>query len=101
LEDYDIGQFTGSPDKQLISIVGKLLLGDAHYAQNKKAVLGIADKYDFDQRFARFQAIFGGPKKLLLVTDFVQKLGGIETYVHDIAEELRFYGYTVRIVGGQ
>jgi glycosyltransferase involved in cell wall biosynthesis len=28
-------------------------------------------------------------------------LGGIETYVHDIAEELRFYGYTVRIVGGQ
>jgi hypothetical protein len=28
------------------------------------------------------------PKKILLVTDFITKLGGIETYVHDVAQLL-------------
>ncbi len=101
LEDYDIGQFAGSPDKQLMAMIDKLLLWDADYIQNKKTILATAERYTFDERFVRFQKIFGGPKKILLVTDFVQKLWGIETYVHDIAEELRFYGYTVRIIGSE
>lgn len=74
MEDYDIGQFVGSPDKQLIAMMDKLLLGDADYIKNKKTVLSIAEQYHFDERFVRFQKIFGGPKRILLVTDFVQKL---------------------------
>jgi len=74
LDDYDITQFSGSSDKQLISMIEQILLGDLHYTKNKKAVLGIAEQYNFDERFTRFQGIFGGPKKILLVTDFVQKL---------------------------
>ena len=74
MESYDIGQFAGSPDKQLIAMIDKLLLGDADYVKNKKTVLAIAEDYGFDERFVRFQKIFGGPKKILLVTDFVQKL---------------------------
>lgn len=100
LPEYDIGQFSGSHDRQLLAMIEQLLAGDPHYTKNKSSVLAIAEQYDFDRRFVNFQKIFGGPKKILLVTDFVQKLGGIETYVHDIAEELRLYGYTVRIIGG-
>lgn len=74
LEDYNIGQFSGSPDKQLIAMIEKLLLGDVDYVKHKKTSLSIATQYDFDQWFVGFQKIFGGPKKILLVTDFVQKL---------------------------
>ncbi len=101
LEDYDIGQFAGSSDKQLIAMIEKLLGWDSDYTKNKKTVLAIAERYSFDDRFVRFQKIFGGPKKILIVTDFVQKLWGIETYVHDIAAELRLYGYTIRLLGSQ
>jgi len=101
LEDYDIGQFPWSPEWQLRSMIEKLLSGDVDYIKNKKLVLTIAERYSFDERFVLFQKIFGGPKKILLVTDFVQKLWGIETYIHDIAEELRLYGYTIRILGSE
>lgn len=101
LEDYNIAQFVGSSDKQLIAMIEKLLLGDSDYTKNKNTSLSVAKQYNFDEWFVRFQKIFGGPKKILLVTDFVQKLWGIETYIYDIAEELRLYGYTIRIVGSQ
>jgi glycosyltransferase involved in cell wall biosynthesis len=38
-------------------------------------------------------------KKILLVTDFITKLGGIETYVHDVAQLLTQQWYTVDIIG--
>ncbi len=101
LPDYNIGQFSWSPEWQLRSMIEKILSGDVDYVKNKKLVLTIAERYSFDERFILFQKIFGGPKKILLVTDFVQKLWGIETYVHDIAEELRLYGYTIRILGSE
>ena len=74
MSDYDIAQFSGSPDAQLKSMIEKLLSGDVDYTKNKKTVLATARQYNFDERFVRFQGIFGGPKKILLVTDFVQKL---------------------------
>ena len=55
-------------------MIEKLLSGDVDYIKNKKLVLTIAERYSFDERFVLFQKIFGGPKKILLVTDFVQKL---------------------------
>lgn len=99
MDGYDLGQYDGSPETQLVSMINKLMGGDLYYAEHTKQAACIAESYDFDTRFAEFQQIFGGPKKILLVTDFIEKLGGIETYIYAIAEELRMYGYTIRIIG--
>jgi len=38
-------------------------------------------------------------KKILLVSDFTSKVGGIETYIHDVKAILEGMGYEVRIFG--
>lgn len=40
-----------------------------------------------------------GVSKILLVTDFVGNIGGIETYVSNLASTLEEFGYEVRTVG--
>ncbi len=49
-----------------------------------------------------FQNIFGGPEensKILLVSDFIVNIGGIEKYILDVKQLLEFQGYEVEIIG--
>jgi hypothetical protein len=52
--------------------------------------LDIAKKYSKEQWLEQFTHIAQtttetAPKKILLVTDFRHKIGGIETYIYDVA----------------
>jgi hypothetical protein len=40
------------------------------------------------------------PKKIILVSDFINKVGGIETYLHDVKALLEERGHTVHLRGG-
>ncbi|MDR2191037.1 MAG: glycosyltransferase [Candidatus Peribacteria bacterium] len=40
------------------------------------------------------------PQKIVLVSDFINKIGGIETYLHDVKALLESKGHEVRLRGG-
>ena len=84
----------------------------------EKAVLALADVPDetwerwkglakeraseySEEAFRRSVRKFFPPevRKILLVTDFVSNIGGIETYVRNLADTLRSMGYEVRTYG--
>ena len=64
-----------------------------------KKAKNLANKFSKEKRFKNIQEIIWKPKKILLVADFKSKLGGIETYVHDVAKILTTKGYEVKIYG--
>jgi hypothetical protein len=40
------------------------------------------------------------PRKIVLVSDFINKVGGIETYLHDVKAILEAQGHQVILRGG-
>ena len=42
----------------------------------------------------------GASKRIVLVSDFINKIGGIETYLHDVQELLTAQGHEVVLRGG-
>ena len=58
--------------------------------------------YSIDARKKRFTKLAGPEvKKILLVSDFINKIGGIETYIHDVKIILESMGYEVRLFGSR
>ena len=57
----------------------------------------IALKYSKDRWFERFQKLSFDfkVKKIVLVSDFINKVWGIETYIHDVKSLLESHGYEV------
>jgi hypothetical protein len=59
-------------------------------------------QYSKDQRIVRFHALAGkNVKKILIISDFINKIGGIETYINDIKQLLEPHGYQVELCGGK
>lgn len=57
--------------------------------------------YSKENRIVRFHALAGkNVEKVLIVSDFINKVGGIETYIHDVKELLEMHGYKVELFGG-
>lgn len=46
-----------------------------------------------------FQKTAGNQKRILLVSDFITKIGGIENYLHDAKALLEENGYEVALWG--
>lgn len=63
----------------------------------------IAGKYSKARRFEQFQSMVFDFKcrKIVLVSDFINKIGGIETYLHDVKTLLQAQGYEVQLWGSQ
>lgn len=63
----------------------------------------IAQKYSKERRFEQFQSmIFDFKcKKIVLVSDFINPIGGIETYLHEARNVLIQQGYQVRLFGSE
>jgi len=98
LDTYDLASNPGLPDVQLIAMMDKLLVQWWH--KDSKISQDIAKKYSKEARIHNFNILAAsGWQKILLVTDFATKLGGIETYVHDVAALLTQQWYTVEIIG--
>jgi len=56
--------------------------------------------YGKDSRIVRFHALAGKDvKKILIVSDFINKIGWIETYINDVKALLEPHGYHVELCG--
>jgi len=79
----------------------KWLLANNEYRENYcKKWLAISNKYhqaDWEKRFKSL--VHSGIKKILLVSDFTTRIGGIETYVWDVQGILTKIGYQVELFG--
>ncbi len=54
--------------------------------------------YSKDSRIVRFHALAGKQvKKVLIVSDFINKIGGIETYINDVKALLEPHGYEIEL----
>lgn len=129
LNTYNLWSVPGSPRVQLVAMMEKLITQWAHgeYKTCQKIATNYSKK-QWIERFDTLSVTsrnewqwmtrsieenkqansYTSPyssskwqksKKILLVTDFITKLGGIETYVHDVAQLLRQQWYTVDIIG--
>lgn len=65
--------------------------------QERKNSQNMAKQYTIEKRFENVQKFIGKPKRILLVSDFKNKLWGIETYMHDVKDILESKGYEVKI----
>lgn len=56
--------------------------------------------YSKDSRIVRFHALaWKGVQKVLIVSDFINKIWGIETYINDAKDLLEQHGYQVELCG--
>ncbi|MDQ1343291.1 MAG: hypothetical protein QG650_10 [Patescibacteria group bacterium] len=75
-------------------------LPDSAIADWKGDCARIATEYSRDAFRNRLRSLLPeGAAKILLVTDFTGNIGGIETYVANLAATLAGFGYEVRTVG--
>lgn len=63
----------------------------------------IAARYTKEKRLDRFRELSFGlkGKKIVMVSDFINKIGGIETYIHDVKSLLEAQGYEVKLFGNR
>ncbi len=58
------------------------------------------NEYSKETRLLKFYALAGkNVKKVLIVSDFINKIWGIETYINDVKELLELHGYEVQLCG--
>lgn len=57
--------------------------------------------YSLTEWKSKVAYLLGDKKKILLVSDFTTRIGGIETYVDDIAQIMREMGYQVQVLGAK
>lgn len=55
--------------------------------------------YTPEKRMSHFTALAGENKRILLVSDFTKRVGGIENYIHDVKELLEKNWYEAQIWG--
>jgi glycosyltransferase involved in cell wall biosynthesis len=111
LDAYNLWSNTGSPAVHLIAMMEKLLLQWPH--NDSEICKKIAEKYGKKEWIQKINKLMYPTwitssslrhssqwhnQKILLVTDFLDKMGGIETYVHDVAMLLTEQWHTVEIV---
>lgn len=58
-------------------------------------------EYSKEYRLVRFHGLAGkNVKKILIVSDFINKIGGIETYINDVKQLLEQHGYEIELYWG-
>ena len=69
------------------------------YEQLAQQSKDIANRYTVEKRYERFLSLVGTqkPQKIVLVSDFINKIGGIETYLHDTKHLLQQHGHQVKL----
>lgn len=69
---------------------------------NNITLQNISLEYSSSKRLNNFKKVFWSWKKILMISDFKTKVGGIETYIHDVKSllesnwyEIKLYGYNI------
>jgi glycosyltransferase involved in cell wall biosynthesis len=70
--------------------------------EHNTEIAALLKNYTTDVWYQRFLSLCREkvPKKIVLVSDFINKVGGIETYLHDVKEILEAKGHQVVLRGG-
>jgi hypothetical protein len=82
-------------DEKLFNCVSKLLENET---VKRKSIVDIKN-YSKEHRIIKLLPIIGKHKKILLASDFINKIWGIETYIHDVKGILEEHWYDVKIWG--
>lgn len=91
---HQTGHTTG---EKLYNLIEKLI--------NKKDSIIINSQlsiinYESNARIVHFHALaWKSVKKIIIVSDFINKIGGIETYINDVKTLLEQHGYEVELCG--
>ncbi len=83
-------------EHKLITMIEQILTSKKLPKNQNKA---IAKNYTKQLRIKKIKAILWDKKKLLIINDFSEKKGGIETYIHDAIELLQAEGYEILFLG--
>lgn len=108
-EEYAIDQCKGSNDlakfaTMLIQLQKeKTEKKSDFYQELAEKSKAIAQNYTKEKRFEHFKELTADlkGKKIVLVSDFINKIGGIETYLHDVKTLLEKEGYKVKLFGSR
>ena len=84
--------------EQLHNMMKWILTGKI-YSKSTKSAEERQTQYSIDARKNKVRLMLDDKKKILLVSDFTSKVGGIETYIHDVKAILESMWYEVRIFG--
>ena len=107
-DEYAIEQSEGSTDlakfsNMLIKLQQeKKKKKSDFYEQLAQQSKDIANRYTVEKRYERFLSLTWTkkPQKIVLVSDFINKIGGIETYLHDTKHLLQQHGHQVKLFWG-
>jgi len=66
---------------------------------NNITLQNISLEYTTTKRLKNFQKIFWPWNKILMISDFKTKVGGIETYIHDVKNLLESQWYEIKLYG--
>lgn len=105
LDDYAINKAAWKQEiEQLKNLINHLIQEKKHqnsdfYNALANICKSIAQKYTREKWFEQFQSMVFDFKcrKIVLVSDFINKIGGIETYIHDVKAILESKGYQVQL----
>ena len=106
LNKYNISKAEGKDDTQrlynkLSEIITKYNQEEINIEQERKKSKSLANQYTVEKRFENVQTIIWKPKRILLVSDFKNKLWWIETYIHDVKDILESKWYEIKIYGSK
>lgn len=92
--NIEVQQGKSYTDK-LLSIITRIL----EEKKEKSSYLPSIDfkNYSIESWLSQFKKIAGDAKRILLVSDFTRRVGGVENYIHDVRELLNSHGYTTEL----
>ncbi len=74
-------------------------LGKEEFFTNSLPIHDILKSHSKEARKANIAYLLGDKKKIIIASDFINKIGGIETYINDVKDMLNDMGYEVTLFG--
>lgn len=95
VKDYDL---THQPGKT----TGQKLYHQINNLPNTPAQIPQLHQYSKNHRIVNFHTLAGKQvQKILIVSDFINNIGGIETYINDVKTILEPHGYEIILCGAK
>ncbi len=82
---------------KMSEVITKYNQDEINIQQERKKSKSLANQYTVEKWFENISPIIWKPKRILLVSDFKNKLWWIETYIHDVKNILESKWYEIKI----
>jgi glycosyltransferase involved in cell wall biosynthesis len=105
LPEYNLFAYKGTTTaERILHSIEKLTVSHNSPPPNfQQTIQHLLAQYTPEIRYQQFLKLCGDkiPHKIVLVSDFINKFGGIETYLHDAKSLLEAHGHHVLLRGGK